>query len=130
MPLPANATTLLALAATALEDIDSIDTTTLDASIAHDLATITFTSSGNPATDRYAIEQINGELCVRQLDLTLPVIVRPKDDDATLAAAADSLRHLATLLDRVLSGTDQEAPLQMGRGTALKFAENVLSSVG
>ncbi|MER0443106.1 hypothetical protein ABR738_00695 [Streptomyces sp. Edi4] len=131
MPMQSTAALLIALASQALDGLNSVDTRTLDAFAAHGLATITFASTGDPATDRQAVERINGELCLLdQLDLTLPVTVRPSDDNATLAAAADSLHHLATLLDRAHRDADQDQPRQMDRETALKFAENVLSSVG
>ncbi|MFF4409885.1 hypothetical protein [Streptomyces sp. NPDC001404] len=133
MPVPASTTMLLTLLAnTALEDFE-IDHRSVAASVTNDGRTsITFASSGDPTVDRTAIEQINGELCIYQrldkLDLTTPVLVRPQDDDATLRAAADALRYLATLLDRTVSGTDQ--PGQVDRDTALKFAENILGGIG
>ncbi|WP_333745553.1 hypothetical protein [Streptomyces sp. IBSBF 2950] len=133
MPLPTAATLLTGLAATALTQFEvEVDPATLETVTTHEGARITFASSGDPATDRGLVEQINAELCISQdprLD-HLQVVVRPSDDDATLAAAANSLRHLATLLDRAVAGTAQGQPLQMDRATALRFAENVLSSVG
>ncbi|MCF1592446.1 hypothetical protein [Streptomyces muensis] len=133
MPLPTAATLLTGLAANALLEFEAeVDPATLEAVTTHEGARITFASSGDPATDRGLVEQINGELCLSRdprLD-NLAVVVRPSDDDATLAAAANSLRHLATLLDRAAAPTDQDPPAQMDRATALRFAENVLSSVG
>lgn len=133
MPLPTATALLTSLAATALTELsDEVDPATLQTVTTHDGARITFASSGDPATDRGLVEQINGQLCMSsdpRLD-NLQVVVRPSDDDATLAAAANSLRHLATLLDRAIAGTDQNQPAQMDRPTALMFAENVLSSVG
>ncbi|WP_435245167.1 hypothetical protein [Streptomyces tendae] len=130
MPVQSIAPQLVALAAQALDDLDTVDAASLDAFTAYGLATITFASTGDPATDRQAVERINGELCLQNhLGLTAPITVRPKDDDATLAAAADSLRHLASLLDHVLAA-DPTQPRAMDRTTALEFAQNVLSSVG
>lgn len=130
MPVQSTAIQLVSLAAQALDELDTVDAASLDAFSAYGLATITFASTGDPATDRQAVERINGELCLQNhLGLTQPITVRPKGDDATLAAAADSLRQLATLLDRVL-GNEPDQPRPMDRKTALQFAENVLSSVG
>ncbi|MDX3165945.1 hypothetical protein PV516_19345 [Streptomyces scabiei] len=129
MPLPTPAKLLTSIAATALLDSGlDIDPTTIKAVATGKEARITFASSGDPAVDRGMAEEITGELCMSRdprLD-NLQVVVRPSDDDATLAAAANSLRHLANLLDLAAAGT----PAQMDRATALHFAENVLSSVG
>ncbi|MFD5452242.1 hypothetical protein [Streptomyces sp. NPDC127100] len=125
--LRSTAALLTTLAATALQDQD-IDMKSIEVSEADGLALITFASSGDAAYDRGMVELINGELCLSQDPrIPQPVYVRPKDDDAALAAAADSLRHLATLLDRSRTGAPQQ---QMDRTTALRFAENVLSSTG
>ncbi|MER5302208.1 hypothetical protein ABT039_22495 [Streptomyces lasiicapitis] len=122
---------LTGLAATALQDSD-IDPASIEVSVANGQASITFASTGDPAHDRDAAEQISGELCIslQTSELTMPIVVRPKEDEAALAAAADSLRHLATLLDRARTADDPAQPAQMGRATALRFAENVLSNVG
>ncbi|GAA1110620.1 hypothetical protein [Streptomyces javensis] len=133
MPLPTTAEMLAVLANTALEKSD-IDSASVEVFAADGHPRITFASSGDPGTDRGAVGQINGEICMSQtlgeLSLTGPVIVRPKDDDATLACAANALRYLATLLERAATGTDQDQPVQMDRSTAVRFAENVLSGLG
>lgn len=133
MPLRSPATMLLTLAATAVQDLD-VDPASLQVLVEGGEARITYTSTGDPCTDRSVAEQIKGEICIGQhrydLDLFLPVVVRPTDDDATLAAAADSLRQLATLLESARTGSEQDRPLQLDRRTALRVAENVLGSVG
>ncbi|MER6253672.1 hypothetical protein ABT224_20180 [Streptomyces sp. NPDC001584] len=133
MPLRSTAIHLVSIAATALQDLDGIDPTTADAFAAFGLATITFGSSGDPAVDRAAADRINLGLRadeeLPELGLALPVIVRPKDDDAALRAASDALRDLAQRLDLVASGGERnlfDAPLD--RAAAVKYAEDILSS--
>ncbi|MEU3399399.1 hypothetical protein [Streptomyces filamentosus] len=133
MPLRSPAKTLLALAATALQDLD-VDPASLQVLVEGGEARITYASTGDPGADRSAAEQIKGEICIGQhrydLDLLPPVVIRPADDDATLAAAADSLRQLATLLESARTDSVPDRPRQLDRRTALRVAENVLGSVG
>ncbi|MFJ2752741.1 hypothetical protein [Streptomyces sp. NPDC087297] len=133
MPLHSTAIHLVSIAATSLQDIDGIDPTTVDAFAAFGLATITFASSGDPAVDRTATDRINlglrADEGLPELGLALPVIVRPKDDDAALRAASDALRDLAHRLELTASGGEPgPGSVPLHRAAAVKYAEDILSS--
>ncbi|MFD6541191.1 hypothetical protein [Streptomyces goshikiensis] len=132
MPLRSTAAHLVSIAANALEGIDGIDPDQTDAFAAFGLATVTFASSGDPATDAAATKRINLALGadndLTEVGLCLPVVVRPRDGDAALRAASAALRELAQLLDVAAGTQPAEGAAGLDRATALAHAEDILSN--
>ncbi|MFZ3475258.1 hypothetical protein ACODT3_42870 [Streptomyces sp. 4.24] len=133
MPLLSTAAHLVSIAANALEGIDGIDPARTDAFAAFGLATISFASSGDPALDATATKRINLALAadkdLTELGLALPVVVRPRGDEAAMRAASTALRELAQLLDLAASGAQPaEGVASLDRATAVAHAEDILSA--